>query len=480
MTESNRTQLSYGRESAWGVPATSLKTARITGAPIRFEMDSVESDELRADRQTTDLITVSARVTGSINFELSFGSYDDFFEEALFSTWVRTPQKVNVTQDSSITAVTNADDTFAVDAGGTSFKANHLIKTTGFTNAANNGLFTVQSSTGTTVVVAGTPTLVDESAPPAGAKIKVVGFIGASGDITAVASGLGSTTLDFTTLGLVVGQWIKIGGTASTDKFANAALNVWARITAITTNLIALDHKPAGWTTDAGTGKTIKVWFGDYLRNGSTKMSSTVQLGFLDQDPVNYITFAGLTPTTLSLNFEPRRPLVGSVGFLGLTASISETATDASPDAATSTEVMNAVSDVGLIAEGGSAVVAPNYIQRLSINVNNRLREDGGVGIFGIATVGVGRLQITGDFRTYFGTRAIYEKLVNSTATTIASVIGKNNQAYVFYLPKVKIRGGSPDIPGTDQPVLVNGELVALRDPTTDAMIQFDRLEYFE
>src|SRR5574337_33810 len=464
MTEANRVAVSIGREASWGVAQTSLKRLRVTGAPLRFEIDSIESDELREDRQTTDLINVAARVTGSINFELSYGALDPLFEEAMFSTWTARPNKVNVTPDTSITGVTASTHTVAVDSGGSAFLAQMLVQATGFTNAANNGVFEVASSTTTTVVYAGTPTMVDETAPPAGARLRVVGFVGASGDIVAEVGGIASTVLDFTTMGLVAGQWIKIGGTATGTRFAVDGNNGWCRVVQVTAHAVSLDHKPSAWGLDAGTGKTIKIWIGDYLRNGATKMSSTVQFGFMDQDPVNYITFAGLTPSTLSLNFEPRRPLVGTVGFLGITANISTTATDADPDAAETGDVMNAVSDVGLIAEGGSEVVAPNYIQRLSININNRLREDSGVGKFGIVNVGVGRLQITGDFRTYFGSAGIYTKLVNSTATTIASVVRKNGQAYVFFLPKVKLRGGSPDIPGTDQPVIVAGELVALRD----------------
>ena len=58
--------------------------------------------------------------------------------------------------------------------------------------------------------------------------VKVVGFQGATGDVTATATGLGSTLLDFTTLGLSAGQWIWVGGDTSGVKFATAACNGWA------------------------------------------------------------------------------------------------------------------------------------------------------------------------------------------------------------------------------------------------------------
>ncbi|TGV23899.1 hypothetical protein EN811_31160, partial [bacterium M00.F.Ca.ET.168.01.1.1] len=87
--------------------------------------------------------------------------------------------------------------------------------------------------------------ITDEAAPAAAARMKVVGFQGSSGDITATSTGIGSTTLDFTTLGLTVGQWIKIGGIAAGEQFATAALNTFARITAIAANALTLDNLPA-------------------------------------------------------------------------------------------------------------------------------------------------------------------------------------------------------------------------------------------
>src|SRR6185295_9915476 len=95
-------------------------------------------------------------------------------------------------------------------------------KAEGFTNAANNQLFRVASSSATTIV--GTAlSLTAETAPPGTAKLKVVGFQGAAADLVATSTGLTSTLLNFTTLGLSVGRWIKIGGTATADKFVPAA-----------------------------------------------------------------------------------------------------------------------------------------------------------------------------------------------------------------------------------------------------------------
>jgi hypothetical protein len=112
-----------------------------------------------------------------------------------------------------------------------------------------------------TVVGAGAGT-VNEPAPPAGARLKVIGCQGVAADIAAViapANRLTSTTLNWTTLGLAVGMWVKIGGTAAGTKFATATNNGWARISAITSTYIEFDSVPTGWVADAGTDGTIRT-----------------------------------------------------------------------------------------------------------------------------------------------------------------------------------------------------------------------------
>ena len=82
-----------------------------------------------------------------------------------------------------------------------------LISCKGFVNAANNGLKVVGAgSTGTTIPTSG---LVAEVVSGYVPYVEVAGFRGASGDITVDSSGnILSTVLDFTTLGLNVGQII--------------------------------------------------------------------------------------------------------------------------------------------------------------------------------------------------------------------------------------------------------------------------------
>jgi Phage tail tube protein len=86
---SNRTALRIVKETVFGTtPATPLlKNLRYTGESISFNQRSVTSDEIRSDRMTSDLVRVGADVSGDINVELSFLSFDDLIEGAFASTF---------------------------------------------------------------------------------------------------------------------------------------------------------------------------------------------------------------------------------------------------------------------------------------------------------------------------------------------------------------------------------------------------------
>ena len=251
MSDSNSLRLIRMPESSYGVPIPALaRLMDVTGEGLELTLDFTSSERIAADRNNQGTIATAARVKGAINNEFSFAQNIPEIESALFNRFNRIAFIENTAVDLEITQVLNSTDTITVANGGLAFKAGHLVLLSGFANANNSGIFKVASSTATSIVLAGAPVLTDESAPPLGASVRVVGFEGVAGDITATATGLASTAYDFTTVGLVVHQFIKIGGAAVGQKYNTPALNGYARITAITANAITLDNLPlVGWQT---------------------------------------------------------------------------------------------------------------------------------------------------------------------------------------------------------------------------------------
>jgi hypothetical protein len=146
MSDSNRVQLSYIKETTWGVtPATAPPIEiRMTGESLTYDLSNTTSAEIRSDRQVSDLIQSGASMTGGFNFEFSYASFDDFLAGALWSTWsakkATTSTAISVATASSLNKFVTS---VATDISG--IVAGQWIKTSGFAAATNNGYFLVTS-----------------------------------------------------------------------------------------------------------------------------------------------------------------------------------------------------------------------------------------------------------------------------------------------------------------------------------------------
>jgi hypothetical protein len=99
MSSADRVALRYVKEVTFGTtPSTpALKQIRYTGESLNYSIENITTSEIRPDRVQTDLVLASAQSAGEINFELSYGSFDDLLEGALCGTWtLDTGDKFNL------------------------------------------------------------------------------------------------------------------------------------------------------------------------------------------------------------------------------------------------------------------------------------------------------------------------------------------------------------------------------------------------
>ena len=156
MSDTNRVSLAYKVESTFGTYVTGnpdFQALRYTGETLHQEQDTVTSKELRSDRQIPDIIRTGLRAAGDLNWELSYGAYDDFFEAALMGTWVAL---ATIEAPSALVSVDGT--TGVITTTGTwdvTPTAGAWIEVRGFTTAANNGYARVTSATTTTITTAG-------------------------------------------------------------------------------------------------------------------------------------------------------------------------------------------------------------------------------------------------------------------------------------------------------------------------------------
>lgn len=89
MASSDLTTLAAVKETAYGVTPTTpaFKYIRYTGESLKGNITNTKTTEIRPDRVESDMVQTGESVDGGFNFELSFGSFDDYLAGLFCSTW---------------------------------------------------------------------------------------------------------------------------------------------------------------------------------------------------------------------------------------------------------------------------------------------------------------------------------------------------------------------------------------------------------
>lgn len=468
MSDANRVSIRAVKEVTFGVvPATpDLRELCITGAPsLAFAPETVVSEKIRSDRQITDLVLVGGEAAGDIGGELAFRVQDILLEGAFFNVFQQRFIRENDATGTGVTAAGTSPDEFTV-ASGTVAVVDDIVRAEGFTNAGNNGFHIVNGSpSATTVPVAST--LVTEASPPIGAQLHVVGRRSAAGDIDATSSPdtITSAILDFTTLDLEIGDWIKFVGFTG-----NPANDDYVRISVIAANVLTLDVVPSGWGADTPAG-AVDIYMGERLKNGVLFQSYTLEEEFSDHDPdVTFQYFRGMAVDGLTLTAAPQAIVTMTTTFSGkdnVYSDGSNPTTEFSVDGAgrvtgattiplPSLQVLNTSSNVGRIARGGVPITGKNFVLEASFEIANNLRQLNAVGFLGAPQLGVGEFSVTGTLNTYFDDSSLARDVINNTETSF-DVRFEDDSSHVVIIdaPRIKFSEGAPEVPGKNQDVTI-------------------------
>lgn len=168
MSDANRISLAYVEESAYGtIPSgpPTLTRVRLTGESLGQNTGSTTSQELRSDRQIADLVRNDVDAGGEINFELSYGAFDTFFEAALLSAdWEAEVEDVDTVYSitTSGTILHRSTGSFVTDG----FLLYQWIRVSGFnaTNQPTTFFAKIAAITATDLTLSNiSDTLVDEA-----------------------------------------------------------------------------------------------------------------------------------------------------------------------------------------------------------------------------------------------------------------------------------------------------------------------------
>lgn len=480
MSDTNRVSLRFVEESVAGtIPATpNWQTMCITGAPTLAAVpNTVISNKIRDDRQISDLILVGTEAAGEIPSEMAFGVADPLTEAAFGSRYqVRDGQRLNDKGATEITAATVGVDFTVTDEGNTVI-VDDILRGQGFAVEANNAFHIVDGVPTNTSFT--TATAAAETTPPSTATLHVVGRRSAAGDLDLTIGGtstLVATILDFTTLDLSLGDWIKLDGFITTPEN-----NGYYRIGLVpTATTLTFDREPDGAVTEAPAG-VVDVYMGERLINGVELISFSMEEVFNDHTPVTFQYLRGMHVDGFEWTADAQAVVTNQYTFLGFNAFFSDAtnpATEVSVDGAGRVtgsvtlplpefQVLNSSSNVARIARGGVPITGSNFVLQAVMTVANNLRGRAAVGSLGFVSVGQGEFSVTGSLQTYFDDSSLARDVVNNTETSYDTIFQDDSGHTTLYdLPRIKFSEGAPEVPGKNDDVTINLAYQAILDPT--------------
>jgi hypothetical protein len=476
--DSNITGLAYAQEAQLGfLPGEN----GLGGTPVWYrlepnsyddfggEITTVAPNPINPSRQRRKGVTTDLDASGGFNHNLNFHNLTDLMQGFMFAD-IRRKGRVSVT---AVDIDTSNPDEYEV-AATAGFVVGSLIRGFGFNNAANNGMNQVTAIVSNVSVEVATGSLVAEASPPTGAYITVVGYQATSADITVDVSGslprLLSTTLNFTTLGLVPGQWIFVGGDAVGNRFVNAVNNGFKRIRSISANEIVLDKSYTTMIADAGTGVTLRLFFGDVLRNETgaliKRRSYNVErlLGAPDDafpSQIQSEVLKGAVPNEFTLNVPSAELANVDLTFVATDNEQREATLgpkQSSVQTFLSAKEYNTSSDVGRIRlqvvdqANANPTALFAYVTEATITINNNVTPNKAVGVLGAFDVTAGTFEVSGELTAYFSNVAAVSAVRNNADVTLDVSFVKDNQGIVYDLPLIALGDGRLSVE-VDQPI---------------------------
>lgn len=375
--------------------------------------------------------------------------------------------------------------------------AGAMLKASGFGVATNNGLKVIDSVTASTIVTV--EELADEAAPPAGAKLQVVGYGFGAGDLEmeviesspGVISGfkLISAAEDFRIWSPVPGSWWFIGGDAADTSFATGGEDVtgYARIAVdgVSDDGSEVTFDKATFVpfdTD-GAGKSVVIYFSDVLKNEEdpdliVRYSSIMErtLGKDDDGTMSeYLT--GAVANEMTWN-SPLANLVNlDMSYIGNRAGVRKGVDG--PLArrvnniirrALGEDAFNTTSNIFRIRM--SAIDPLNMaplpffarVTEWSMTVANNVSSAKAQGVLGGFDVTVGGFDVDGEFTAYFSTVEAIHAVQCNHDVTFDAIYAKQNAGVYMDVPLIGLGGGRLDIE-QDAAIMLPLETAAAESP---------------
>lgn len=402
------------------------------------DITKTQRTPISTDRSARKGTVTNIEVAPTFQTDVTLDTMRYWADGFLYSRWVG-PAALN------IDPVDVEEDVYNIGTITTALPAGTLIYAAGFGLAANNGLKTVGAgSTTSEIAVDG---VVAEATPPAEARIFIVGRVAATGDIAVNANGqLTATALNFTTLGLVKGQYIYIDGLTQT------VTSKLARIQAVTANTITLDNSE--FVAEVGTGKTVRIFMSEFVRNVPVDSSDYVKAEYTmearyNTQPVIYEYARAVAANQLTINAPLTEKMTMDATFVA--QDLSEPVDTPLPGSGyydfVDNEAYNTVTNLNRVRLSGlDENGLSTYMKDVTVTINNNASGENVLGKMGATFTNIGDLEVTLDTETVMTDGGVLSAIRNN-ATVNFELAGVNGDgAIVVNIPSMTLGDGSKNL----------------------------------
>lgn len=213
------------------------------------------------------------------------------------------------------------------------------------------------------------------------------------------------------------------------------------------------------------------TWTANILKAGTTRRSFTLQRKFADLDTPEFHTYTGCEINSMALSVSPNAMVGCTFGVVGKDLGL---ATSSITGSTFGSDVGNTPFDsfTGSISEGGSSIATVTSIE---FTLENGIEPLFSVGSQVTSRPSIGRSRVTGTLTTYFDSKALYEKFINETSSSITlTLTDLDGNNYEFDFSNVKYNSGQPDVSG-EGAVTIAMDFVALFDSTDSSQVVITR-----
>ena len=339
-------------------------------------------------------------------------------------------------------------------------------------------------------------------APAADAEIFVVGYQAVADDLGVAITGdyvtYTSSTLDFTTLGLIPGEWIFVGGDLATDQFVNAVNNGYKRVKSIAANALVIDKSSTTMVDETlSGGETVRLFFGRVLKNEADptlQQRQTIQmertLGAPDDAQPTQIQaeyLVGNVANEFSFNIPTADKLICDLSFVGLNNEQIDGPTALKTGARpglVEADAFNTSSDFSRIKMGIHSTSNENpsalfaYVTEVTLTINNGVTPNKAVGVLGGFEVTAGQFVVNGNVTAYFSNVAAVQAVRNNADVTLDMHLSKANSGISIDVPLIALGEGRLNVE-QDQPITLPLSLEAATAAKLDANMDHTLLMVF-